>query len=56
MDELTSEPVSELIASTVTLLLAPQIREATETLPLAHLISPASSEAFEDCEVALRRL
>jgi hypothetical protein len=44
------------VASTMTTVLAAQIQEATKIIPLAHLISPASSEAFEDHEVALRRL
>jgi hypothetical protein len=44
------------VASTMTPLLVAQIQEATKIIPLGHLISPASSEAFEDHEVALRRL
>jgi hypothetical protein len=44
------------VASTITPLLAAQIQEATKIIPLAHLISPASGEAFKDYEVALWRL
>ena len=44
------------VASTITPLLAAQIKEATKIIPPAHLISPASGEAYEDREVALRRL
>ena len=44
------------VVSTMNPLPIAQIQEVTKIIPLAHLISPASSEAFEDHEVALRRL
>ena len=51
MDSLTSN-----VASTVTPLLASQIKLATKALPPANLLPPVAGESFNDRDVALRRL
>jgi hypothetical protein len=57
MDLLTFEnPLEPTVVSTVTPLLALQIQQATKSLPLAHLIPPATSESFDSPANALRRL
>jgi hypothetical protein len=56
MDLLTFENPEPAVASAVTPLLASQIQQATKSLPLAHLITPATGESFATPEDALQRL
>jgi hypothetical protein len=57
MDLLTFEnPLEPTVASTVTPLLAQQIQQATKSLPLAHLITPATGESFDSPANALQCL
>jgi hypothetical protein len=56
MDLLTFKNPKLTVASAVTPLLASQIQQATKSLPLAHLITPATRESFATLNGALQHL